>query len=234
MRARLPQLAVRPVLGFVADRTIRPVRLAPQRALPVARLPQQVIPFDLLVVLRLEQIDVRRHVVARVIVHVANQPALPRQPDHRRQERLRDAVGDVRALRVAPLGDDVAVARDDAARGTAILDRTDEAAERLLAEAVVQEQRHVVRARRVRGDRQLHRLVDERRVHPDVFRLLVLPVEPLREVDAGAATRCAVAAGCGRPLSDAILRERGDDDDGDEDDGKRASQHEYLLAKAAV
>ena len=116
MRARLPQLAIRPVLGLLADRTIRPVRLAPQRALPVAGLPQQVVPLDLLVVRRLEQIDVRRHVVARVVVDVVDQPFLPREPDDRRQERLRDAVGDVDALRVAPLGHDVAVAGDEAAR----------------------------------------------------------------------------------------------------------------------
>ena len=116
---------------------IGPVRLAPQRALPVARLPQQVIPLDLLVVLRVEQIDVRRHVVAHVVVDVANQPVLPRQADHRRQERLRDAVGHVDAPRLAPLGDDVAVAGDQAARRAAVLDRPDHGVERLVAEAVL-------------------------------------------------------------------------------------------------
>src|SRR5256886_12164094 len=38
-------------------RPIRPVGLAPQRALPVARLPQQVVPGDAAVVRRLEQVN---------------------------------------------------------------------------------------------------------------------------------------------------------------------------------
>src|SRR5262249_46725971 len=120
MRTRLPQLSLRPVVRRVADRTIGPIGLAPQRALPVARLAQQMVPFDLRVVLRLEQIDVRWHVVADVVVDVANQSLLPREADDRREERFRHAVGDVHAFRIAPLGDDVAVARHQAARRTAV------------------------------------------------------------------------------------------------------------------
>jgi hypothetical protein len=81
VRAGLVQLPLRPVVRGVAHGPIRPVRLAPERPLPVARLPQQMIPLDLLVVRRLEEIDVRRHVVARVVVDVVNQPALHRKAD---------------------------------------------------------------------------------------------------------------------------------------------------------
>ena len=234
MLARSKQLAVRPVLGLFAHGTIGPVRLAPQRALPVARLPQQVIPFDLLVVWRVEQIDVRRHVVAHVVVYVANQAPLPRQPDHRRQKRLRDAVGDLGALRIAPLGDDVTVARDESARSTAILDRSDDRVVRLLAEAVVKKQRHVPGTGRLGRDRQLHGLVHERRVHADLFGLLVLPVEAFGEVDR--LRRLLRGDG---PLRESRrdpreLRESGRDDTGGEDDWERASQHRLSPCEAAV
>ena len=167
----------------------------------------------------------RRHVVAHVVVDVANHPALPRQPDDRRQEGLRDAVGDVRAFRIAPLRDDVAVARDDAAGAAAILHRTDDGVVRLLAEAAVEKQRHVLRALRLRGQGDLHRLVDERRVHADVVGLLVLPVEALGKVDR---LRPRLGRGAGRANvgeSIAVLRESRRDDDGGEDERKCASQH---------
>ena len=70
----------------------------------------------------LHERDIERSIDDSVVVDIgANQPLLPRQPDHRRQKRLGDAVGDVDAIRIAPLGDDVAVARDEAAGAAAIL-----------------------------------------------------------------------------------------------------------------
>src|SRR2546426_184756 len=85
-------------------------------------------------------------------------------------------------LRLAPLGDDVAVARDDAARGSTILDRSDDRVERFFPKAVAKEQVHIVRAGRVCRNRRLHRFVDQRGVHRDFVRPLVLPVESLGEV----------------------------------------------------
>ena len=110
-------------------------------------------------------------------------------------------MGDVDPFRIAPLGDDVTVARDDAARGSAILDRPDDRAERFLPKAVEKEQVHIVRARRVRRNRRLHGFVDQRGVHRDFVRPLVLPVEPLGEVRR--ARRCGRARRGGRrTLSD--------------------------------
>ena len=69
----------------------------------------------------------------------------------------------------------------------AILDRADDRLKNgSLPKLFVEEQRHVLRPRRVRGDRDLHRLVDQRRVHADFFGLLVLPVEALGKVRSPA------------------------------------------------
>ena len=62
-RAGLAQLAIRPVGWRLTLRAIRPVGLAPDRALPVARLAQQVLPRDLRVVRPFEELAARRHVV---------------------------------------------------------------------------------------------------------------------------------------------------------------------------
>ena len=61
VRARL-WLPVRPVLGFLAD---RPIGSGLPTACPASRWSATGDPFDLLVVRRVEQVDVRRHVVAR-------------------------------------------------------------------------------------------------------------------------------------------------------------------------
>ena len=104
-----------------------------------------MIPLDVAIVRRVEQIDARRHVLARVVVDVVDQPALPGQADDRRQERLRDAVRHVHARRLAPFGDDVAVSRHEAGCGPPIPHGPDNRAVRLLAEAVGLEQHPVFR-----------------------------------------------------------------------------------------
>ena len=76
----------------------------------------------------------------------------------------------------------------------AILDRADDGVVRLVPEAVVQEQRHVLRRRRLGRDGELHRFVDERGVHPDFFGPLVLPVEAFGEI---GAARFATMPRCG-------------------------------------
>ena len=131
--AGLVQLPVLLRLECRAHRPIRPVGLAPERALPVARLTQQGIPRDRLIVRRVEQIDPGRHVIARAIGDVMNQALLPRQPDDRRQERLRDAVRHVHASRLAPLGNDDTAVDDEAGGRTALSYGPDELAVRLAA-----------------------------------------------------------------------------------------------------
>jgi hypothetical protein len=191
-----------------------------------------VVPLDLLIVRRVEEIDVRRHVVASVVVHVLDETALPREADDGRQKCLRHAVRDVRPIRIAPLGDDVAVMRDETAGRTAILDRPDQAEERLLAEVVRQELRHVVRPRRVVGNGQLHGFVHERSVHAGFFRLLVLPVEALRKVRAGR--RRDDPSLRRRRREDAVLRESRHDDERGKNERKCASQHGVSPCEAAV
>jgi len=58
----------------------------------------------------------------------------------------------------------------------------------------VEEQLHVFGPWRFASNRQLHRFVDQRRLHPDFRRLFVLPIEALGEI-----RRC-----------DAVLREQFD------------------------
>src|SRR4051812_40956975 len=104
------------------------------------------------------------------------------------------------------------MARDDAAGAAAILDWTDDRAVRLAAEAAVEKQRHVLRSRILAIDGNLHRLRDPRRIHPDLFRLLVLPVEALGKI---RSSRCSRALRRGRP--------RPHQDNGD--DGECSSLH---------
>ena len=119
------QRAIRPVCGGLSFRPVGPVRFTPERALPIARLSQQMLPCDLLIVFGREEIDARGHVIARTVADIADQSALPGESDDRGQERLRDAIGDVDALRLAPLGHDVALICDEAARRAPRLERAE-------------------------------------------------------------------------------------------------------------
>ena len=75
-----------------------------------------------------------------------------------------------------------------------------------------------------RGDGDLHRFVDQRRVHPDFFRLLVLPVEALGKV-RGRRRRAGRARRWNVGDTNPVLRKSRRDDEGGEDERKRASQH---------
>ena len=91
---------------------------------------------------------------------------------------------------IAPLGDDVAVPRDEAGGGSAILHGSDRRVERLSPpERRRQRQQHVLRAGTLVVDRRLHRVGELRRVHAGLGRRLVLPVEPLGEVNGGGRLR---------------------------------------------
>ena len=65
----------------------------PTSALPVARLAQQIVPGNRLVVRGVEQVDASRYVVTRRILHVADQAVAPREPDDGEQKRFANAVG---------------------------------------------------------------------------------------------------------------------------------------------
>src|SRR5947209_15159941 len=126
-RARLPGIGLGPV---------GPVRLAPQGSLPVARLPQELVPGNRAVVSARERhqqviaakalglvrggsgiVDLhRRDVFAHRIVDAADKAALVSNSYGARQKALRDAVGPVDAPRRAPSRDQIALANDDRGR----------------------------------------------------------------------------------------------------------------------
>jgi hypothetical protein len=62
-------------------------------------------------------------------------------------------------------------------------------------------------------DRDLHGFSNQGRIHPDFFRLLLLPVEALREVDLSGCLR----AGLGRRGGTGLRVSRGDDEGGEDD-----------------
>ena len=204
MSARLVKRAIRPVGRRLTLGPIRPVGFAPQRTLPVARLAQQIVPLDLLIVRRFEEVDIRRHVLAREIIHVANEAALPREADYGRQERFRDAERHVDALWLAPLGDDIPVTDDEAVGGRARFHGADGRVERLVAsEGRRERQGEISRARRLARDGELHRIIHAAGVHSHLVGFFMLPVEPIREV-----RRRLRRARKRRPLHGPLRRER--------------------------
>jgi hypothetical protein len=132
----------------------------------------------------LEEIHAWRHVVARPIGHVSDQPLLPRQPDDGGEERLGDAEGHVHRFGVAPLGHDPAVADDEAVGGRPDLVRADRRVERLCAQAGGVRERQVLRRGVLVGDGERHRGVERRDVDPGLSRRSPLPVEAVGIVAA--------------------------------------------------
>ena len=121
------QLTLFPLrLRLSPRRPIGPVRLAPQRARPVARLPQQVLPGDAGVVFRGEEVHALRHVPGDPVGDAADLAAVERQAHHRRQERLGDAERHVGAPGVAPLRDHAAAVNDQPIHRRSRLGRTDQ------------------------------------------------------------------------------------------------------------
>ena len=168
----------------LVGRPVGPVGLAPERALPVAGLPQQVVPGDGAVVRRVEQVDQvrlphpvgaiargqgiveldRRDVFAGGVVDAADHAAVERHADHARQQALGDAVGHVDARRLAPFGDDDALVDDDAGLVAAVLDRSDRLAERLAAERPVVIELEVARVLHFARDGEIDRVLEQLRI----------------------------------------------------------------------
>ncbi len=183
-------------LGGRGRRAVGPVGLAPQRAFPVARLAQHVVPGDLAVVRRVEELDQvrapadalglvaggdgiehldRRHVVAHGVVEAPDHAAIEGHADHARQEALGHAVRHVDARGLAPLRDDEARVHDDAGHGAARLHRADRVTEGLPAEGLVVVHREVAWVPALRGYREVDRVLEARGVHAAFFGRAMFP-----------------------------------------------------------
>src|SRR5207245_5569640 len=109
---RVAELALADV-AVVVDR----VGLAPERALPFARLLEEVAPGDRAVLGRVEAVV--EGVAAHRVVEVLDEPAKQPGARERGEVALGDAEGHVGAVRIAPLGDDGAAPEDHAVRPAA-------------------------------------------------------------------------------------------------------------------
>ena len=179
--SRLVHRAVRILERVVAHGPVGPVGLAEERPLPVARLAQQVIPGDGLVVFRTEEFVVR-HVGTDAVVNRGDQPLVVEEPDGRRKEGLRNAEGHVHLHGGTPLPDDVAVLHHDPAERASHGRGSDPAPEGFLSKCQFMVERQVARRRRLGGDRELHRLLEERRIEAGLLGGLRPPVVPLGKV----------------------------------------------------
>src|SRR5258706_14822118 len=93
--------------------------LAEHLAFPLARLVRVMSPGDSGVMRRI--VASVLDVIAHRIVETLDDSAIDRQAEDSRQEALRYAVGGIDVLGVAPLGDDVAMSKNDAIRLRAFL-----------------------------------------------------------------------------------------------------------------
>ena len=154
VRSRLVHGAVRVLEGVLAHRAVGPVRLVEQRALPVARLAEQVVPGDGVVVFRAEELVVR-HVGTGKVVDRGDQPRVVEEADRCRKEGLRHAERHVHLLRGTPLAHDVAVLHHDAAQCSPHSGGADTTAVGLAREGQLMVERQVAGRARFRGHREL-------------------------------------------------------------------------------
>ena len=134
--------------------------------------------------------DDRPHIVGHRVPDAADQPAVDRQADSRRQEAFRDAERHVDALRLAPFSDDVAVADDQAGRLAPFPERPDAVAEGLAAEGLVVGQLQVARLAVLARAGYLHGDGHGIGVQPHLLRRAVLPLPAGRHVGAGSLGIC--------------------------------------------
>ncbi len=199
-RARLVPGTRHPLGGRLSLGTVRPVRLSPEGALPVARLTEQVLPGDLPIVLRIEELEGlegpepsadtayrgdRRHVLVDGIVQALDQAPIVRQSHGRGEEALGDAERHVHPLGISPLSDDVSIAYDHPRLGAAGLRRTHQLVQRLAGGIEEHLEMQVVNEPCVSGvRREGNRLLHEGGIHPHGLGRAVLPrVAWLREVN---------------------------------------------------
>jgi hypothetical protein len=100
----------------------------------------------------------------------ADEPPVDGEADGGGEEALGDAERHVHALRVAPLGHDVAAPHDDAGGGAAHRERAGGLAERLAAERLVVRLREVARRLRLVGDGEGDRGGEAGRVDAELAR----------------------------------------------------------------
>jgi hypothetical protein len=125
---------------------------------------------------RAAQRDHRAHVVGDAVVEAADEAAVVRQPDHGREEALRDAERHVDAPRVAPLGHHVAAAQDHAGGRAALGERAERLAVRLAPEGAEVRLLEVARRLALAGDREGDGLGEPGGVEPHPGGGAALPV----------------------------------------------------------
>ena len=203
-RARRDALARAPLRRFTG-RPISPLRLAPQRTFPVTHLTQHVIPGDLLVMRRREQIEQRDAGSARSarqrgdrsdgaihrFVQVADHVSIPRETDDRGQDAFRNTMRHVNAIRIAPLGDDVSMPQDHAGWVATIPKRSHRSAEWFAAEGAVMVLFHAPRILAFTADRECDGGGQPDGIKSDLRRRAMFPrVTRIGEVD-DRGCRCA-------------------------------------------
>ena len=150
-----------------------------------------MIPRDALVVLAPEKL-VGRNVLAREVVHIADEATIIGEPHCRGKESLRHAEGHVDLVGLAPLGHDVAVPDDETVQRRPHRSGADSATERLAGEVreLVVEREVLVRLGFL-ADGEVDGLLKLDRVHSELARISYRPVAALRKV--GVLTESQVA-----------------------------------------
>ncbi len=134
-----------------------------------------------------------------MVVDAADEALLNGEAGDGREERLRHAVRHVNAVRLAPLGDDVAVAHDHAVQRAPLLQRPDDRVERFpRAERRRLIERQVLEPWILVGDGVLDGRVDLRGIHAGLIRCTALPLGDGRKVRSGLRTDLVFPAEAGR------------------------------------
>jgi hypothetical protein len=200
-RARFIAFAVEPVVR-VSVRAVCPIGFAPECAFPIARLSQKMFPSDFAVVFSFKEFDERRlaksfrvielfalsvnadgrRVIAHRVLQTFNQLAVKRQPDDRGDKTFRNAKAHINAPRVAPFGNYVTAAQDDAGLVAALFERADCFAKRLAPESLIVREFEIARGFRFALDSKINRFFQPRRVHLRGFRRAPLPSVALRRI----------------------------------------------------
>ena len=227
-------------LGRCAGGPVGPIRLAPEGSLPIAHLPEHVLPGDAAIVHRGEQIEWRHRAGARTarqrhhrthvsidgVVETANEFSIVGDADHGREKALRHAVGHVDAIGFAPFRDDVAVAQDHPGGFATIGEWSDAIAIRLTPEGPVVILLHAARVLDLARDGEGDGRRDTGGIHADLLRRPMLP----RSAGLGEVRRGSTSAG-------ALCAERREGDGGDNDATSQSPEgvsHDHVSNGGAV
>ena len=172
---------------------VRPLRLAPEGAFPVARLPQQMVPADGPIVLRLEEelrsasVLIARfsvavgeneggHVVPHEVVETADQSSVVGEARGRGQEGLRHAECLIHPRRLPPFGDDIPVLDDQPRLRAAVFEGPDRRAVGLTPERHLVVELQIARRGGLGGDRERDGRLEQVRIEPHRLRRAPLPL----------------------------------------------------------